>query len=138
MSKSNFNTYPIRIITQQIAPRTMPVYAPGRVEARERVRARALNPQNSSVPRWMIFTALVLITFAFCVVLNVRSRSEMRLEQQQNGILNGEIKQLQEANTALAEEIHNLQTDPATIERAARQRLYMVRANEQRILVPNN
>lgn len=126
-----------KLISQQVAPRSLPVFAPGRVEARARVRARANNYRNENIPRWMVFTALVLITFAFCVILNVRANSEVHLEQQRSGVLNAEIKFLREANTSLAEEINNLQTDPASIERAARQRLKMVRANE-RILVPAN
>ena len=137
MIKNKFSTYHAKTISQQIVPRTVPVYAPGRIEAREQVRRRAIKIQNGYFSRWMIFTVLLTMTFAFCTVLNVRSFSEMRLEQQKQSVLNIEVKQMQEANTALAEEIKNLKSDPATIERLARQRLNMVRANE-RILVPAN
>ena len=137
MIKTQTSTYYARAISQQIVPRAIPVYAPGRVEAREQVHNRALNSQNNIFSRWMIFTVMLTVTFAFCAVLNMRSLSEMHLEQQKQNVLNIEVKQIQEANTALAEEIKNLRNDPATIERAARQRLNMVRANE-RILVPAN
>ena len=137
MIKTKYSTYRLKTISQQIVPRTVPVYAASRVEAREQVQNRAINRQNSNFSRWMIFVALLTVTFAFCAVSNVRSLSEMQIEQQRQSVLSIEVKQIQETNTALAEEIKNLRNDPATIERAARQRLNMVRANE-RILVPAN
>ncbi len=137
MIRTKTSTYRLKTISQQIAPRAVPVYAPGRVEAREQAHSRAINRQNSNSSRWMIFAALLVITFVFCALLNIRSLSEMQLEQQRQNVLSVEVKQIQDANTALADEIKNLRSDPATIERAARQRLNMVRANE-RILVPAN
>lgn len=139
MSKTNFSVYSDKLISQKISARTIPIYAPGRTEAREKVRARARATagRTGNIPRWMIFAGLVLITFAFCVILNVRANAEMLLEQQRGGVLNNEIRQLQKDNASLAEEINSLQTDPATIERAARQRLNMVRANEKILILSN-
>jgi cell division protein FtsB len=137
MIRTKLGTFDVKTISQQIVPRTLPVYAPGRVEAREQVHSRAISRQNNNFSRGMIFMVLVIITFTFCAALNIKSHSEMHLEQQKQGVLNAEVQQMQEANMALAEEINNLRNDPATIERAARQRLNMVRANE-RILVPAN
>ncbi len=137
MIKTKSSITSTKIISQRIFPRTLPIYAPGRVEAREQVRRRAISRQNNYFSRWMIFMILIIVTFAFCTVLNAKSLSKMHLEQQKQNALSGEVKQIQEANMALAEEINNLRNDPATIERHARQRLNMVRANE-RILVPGN
>ncbi len=137
MIKTKLSIVSAKIISRQIIPRTLPVYAPGRVEAREQIRSRAISRQNNYFSRWTIFMVLIIVTFAFCTVLNVKSLSKMQLEQQKQNALSGEVKSIQEANTALVEEINNLRNDPATIERHARQRLNMVRANE-RILVPAN
>jgi cell division protein FtsB len=59
----------------------------------------------------------------------------MQTELQQQQQLHTEIEQIQNVNTALADEVRRLQSDPATIERAARERLSMSRPNEK-ILVP--
>lgn len=115
--------------SQQVAPRTVPVYAPGRVEAREKVRARAARSQNV-IPRWFIFFILAALSFVFCLALNVKSQAEFGLQQQKQNSFQVEIEQLKNDNTALTNEIQQLQTDPSTIERAARERANMVRSNE--------
>lgn len=137
MNRSNSNSISARLSSQQqVAPRVIPVYAPGRVEARERVRARAAAKQKIIIiPRWLFFIAMVALTFGFCLTLNVKTKQEITAEQQQQRVLSGEIEQIRNDNTDLAEEIRRLQNDPATIERTARQRLNMVKSNEK-VLVP--
>ena len=115
--------------------RKTPVYLPGRAEVREQIARRAAARKKSFVPVWIIFTFIVAFTFAFCAILNVKTRSEMHEELQQQQLLHAEIEQLQNNNSALADKVRRLQSDTATIERAARQRLNMVRANEK-IVVP--
>lgn len=114
--------------------RKTPVYLPGRAEARERVARRAAARKNNLIPTWIIFVLIVALTFALCAILNVKIRSEMHEEQHQQRLLQSEIEQLQINNSALADEVHRLQSDPATIERAARERLNMVAPGE-RVLV---
>ena len=111
--------------------RKTPVYLPGRAEARERIAKRAAARKNNFIPRWIIFVFVVALTFTLCVILNVKTRSEMQLEQEQQRSLQSEIEQLQNSNSALADEVRRLQSDPATIEREARNRLNMGRPNEQ-------
>lgn len=118
-------------VFQQIAPRTIPVYAPGRIEAREKVRVRGSREQARLTPTWIVFAALLLLSFAACVALNFKSQLEMREEQQKLNQTVGEVEQLKSANSAIFDELYKLQNDPATIERNARQRLSMMRANEK-------
>lgn len=114
--------------------RKTPVYLPGRAEARERIARRAAARKNNFIPTWIIFVSVVALTFGLCAILNVKIRSEMHEELQQQRLLQSEIEQLQINNSALADEVHRLQSDPATIERAARERLNMVTPGE-RVLV---
>ncbi len=111
--------------------RKTPVYLPGRAEARERIAKRAAARRNKFLPNWIIFIFVVAITFALCVIVNVKIRSEMQIELQQQQQLHTEIEQLQNFNSALADEVRRLQSDPATIEREARKRLNMVGPNEK-------
>lgn len=128
---SNALTAPARPVVGASRQRKTPVFLPGRAEARERVAKRAAARKKNFVPTWLIFTFVVAITFALCAILNVKSRSEMQAELQQQQQLHTEIEQIQNINTALADEVRRLQSDPATIERAARERLSMSRPNEK-------
>lgn len=134
---NNQNSYSLsgRIGAQRIAPRTIPIYAPSRVEARERIRIRAQRRQTVFVPRWLVFLVLMMLTFAFCAALNVKTGAKMNVEMQQQTVLQHEIENLQTGNQALADEVSSLASDSAAIQRAARQRLGMILPSE-RILVP--
>ena len=133
---NNFNSYSLneKIVSQQVVRRAVPVYVPNRVEARQRVHERALQKQTSVIPRWLLFLLVILLTFVFCITLNVKSRLKIDIEERQQNLLRAQIEQLQNGNADLAEEIKSLQNNPASIERAARQRLNMVRANERVIV----
>ncbi|MDQ4123601.1 MAG: septum formation initiator family protein [Acidobacteriota bacterium] len=111
--------------------RKTPVYLPGRAEAREKIARRAAARKNKFIPNWIIFVFVVAITFALCVILNVKTRSEMQTELQQQQLLHSEIEQLQNLNSAIADEVRRLQSDPTTIEREARKRLKMARPDEK-------
>jgi cell division protein FtsL len=133
------NTYSLNSakVAQKPLPRRTPAFAPGRAEVRERIRTRAeRRRRNKILPQWLIFVSVVAITFSFCVIVNVKTRSEMHEELQEQRSLHTEIERLQNENDSLADEVRRLQSDPAAIERAARDRLGMVRANEKRIIVP--
>jgi cell division protein FtsL len=118
------------------AARKTPVYLPGRAEMRERLARRAARRQQNFLPTWLIFIFVVAFTFIMCVIVNVQTRSELQMEMLEQQQLHTEIEQLQNDNSALANEIHRLQSDPATIERAARERLNMARPTERISLVP--
>lgn len=129
---ANVTARPVIGTSQQ---RKTPVYLPGRVEAREQVARRAAARKNKFMPNWLIFVFVVAITFSLCVILNVKSRSEVQIELQQRQQLQTEIEQIQNFNSALADEVRRLQSDPATIERAARERLNMARPDEQVLIL---
>ncbi len=134
------NTYwtDSRLSSQSVAPRAIPVLPEGREAVRAKIRARAeARRRGGVIPRWFIFTLIAVLTFIFCLTVNLRTHSEMMSEMEKQQMLNAEVLQLQTENTAIAEEVQKLQTDPATIERAARERLGMGRPNEKRILVSN-
>lgn len=92
--------------------------------------------RDSTTPQWFIFTVVVSITFMLCLTINLRAFSEMNTEVEQHQRLNVEVNQITNENLALQEEIHNLKTDAATIEREAR-KLGMSRSGEK-VLVPTN
>lgn len=131
MNKSNSYSVRAQLGSQTVAPRAIPVYAPSRVEARERVRKQAALRQGKFIPRWLVFVVMVMLTFMVCVTLNVKSFSQLNEAQNKQNQFRAEIEQLKNSNSALAEELTRLHSDPATIERAARERLSMVRANEK-------
>lgn len=133
---SNSHFFNSRLASQQvIAPRTIPVFAPNRIEARERVRVRAARQQKMYRSQLVFFVVLAALTFMFCITLNLKMQFEVHDELQQQSVLRSEIEQLQNVNSAIAREIDQLQNNSVMIERAARERLKMVRTNE-RIVVP--
>jgi cell division protein FtsB len=77
---------------------------------------------------------VILGTFAVCVAVTMRTRVEMSLASQQYVRMQDDVEKLRNTNQTLRLEIQRLNTDPRTIELAARSRLNMVRANE--IVVP--
>lgn len=111
--------------------RKYPMFAPGRAEVRERIAKRAERRRKGFLPHWIIFTFVLAFTFTFCAIVNVKTRTEMQTELQQQQLLHTEIKKLENENIELADEVRRLQSDPVTIERAARERLNMARPDEK-------
>lgn len=124
-----------RLSARNPAPRAISGFGEGREAVREKIRTRAARRRNGVVPRWFIFTLITTLTFLVCLTVNIRTRSQMlsEIEKQQN--LNADVARFQSEVSALSEEVSKLQTDSATIERAARERLGMGRPNEKRIIV---
>jgi cell division protein FtsB len=81
-----------------------------------------------------MFGMVILATFAVCVTVNIRTRSQMNLASQQYSQIQTDVETLRSSNQTLRVEVDQLRNDPRTIESAARSRLNMVRANE--IVVP--
>jgi cell division protein FtsB len=89
-----------------------------------------------SVPSWVVFSMIMLATFAVCVTVTMRTHAargaaEQRFEQMQT-----EVQGIRQTNEALHRDVERLRKDPRTREAAARERLNMVRANE--VVVPLN
>ena len=90
--------------------------------------------RSFSIPSWVVFSMIMLATFAVCVTVTMRTHAargaaELRFEQ-----MTTEVHSIRETNEALRRDVERLQRDPRTKEAAARVRLNMVRANE--VVVP--
>ncbi len=101
-----------------------------------KVRAKSASARTAATPQWLVFAVITSITFMLCMAINLRAFSEMSVESQQNERLGLAIEQLSNENFGLQSEVHNLKTDPLTLEREAR-RIGMSRPNEK-VLVPVN
>ncbi len=101
-----------------------------------RTRTRSAKHAEKATPQWFVFAVIASITFMLCLTINLRAYTEMSAEMQQNEKLSVEFEQLTNENLAIQEEIHNLKTDPNTVEREAR-KIGMSRPNEK-ILVTMN
>jgi len=131
------NTYWVdnRLRSQRVATRELPNLAPARAFSLEMIGTRAeIRGRGGIVPAWVVFTTIILATFALCVSVTVRTRAEMNLATQQYEKISADVEGLRTTNSAIANEVSRLRDDPRTIETAARARLNMVRANE--IIVP--
>jgi len=73
---------------------------------------------------------IILATVAVCATVIMRTRSEHQISLAQHERMIADITTIRETNAALRQEVHRLQSDPRTIESAARTRLDMVRPNE--------
>lgn len=115
--------------------RALPSLAPARDLSLDLIGTRAeVRRRGGVVPSWVVFTTIILATFALCVSVTVRTRAEMNSASQQFEKISADVENLRSVNAAIANEVTRLSSDPRTIESAARARLNMVRANE--IVVP--
>jgi len=131
------NTYWVdsRLDAQRVTARPLPSFAPVRDLSREIIGTPAeVRRRGGLIPAWVFFGMIFLATLAFCVTVNVRSRSELSTSAEQYQKISGEIEKLRKTNATLGLEIRRLREDPRTIESAARERLNMIRPNE--IVVP--
>ena len=131
------NTYWVdnRLRAQRVASRALPSLAPARDLSVELIGTRTeIRRRGGIVPSWVVFTTIILATFALCVSVTVRTRAEMTSASQQFERISADVENLRSTNAAIANEVTRLRDDPRAIESAARTRLNMVRANE--IIVP--
>ena len=124
-----------RIRAQRVAPRASSPFASVREISQDIIGTPAeVRSRGGVIPAWVIFGMVILGTFAVCVAVTMRTRTEMSLASQQYVRMQGDVENLRNTNQSLRLEIQRLNSDPRTIEAAARSRLNMVRANE--IVVP--
>lgn len=131
------NTYWVdsRLRSQRVASRTLPPLAPVQDLSRELIGSRTeVRRRGGIIPSWVLFSTIILASFALCVTITMRTRAENRAASEQYQAISSEIEVLRNNNAALKQEVQRLHTDPRAIETAARTRLNMVRANE--IIVP--
>lgn len=129
------NTYwaDARLATQRPVARTLSLasaHALSRdVGARTETRRRGL-----FVPPWVIFSMIILATFACCITVTMRTHAEMRAAEQKYQQISADIELLRNTNASLERRAQRLRTDRRAIEAAARTELGMVRADE--VIVP--
>ena len=124
-----------RLRSQRVASRTLPQLAPVQDLSREIIGTRTeVRRRGGVIPSWVVFSTIILATFALCVTITMRTRAEIRAASDQYQTLGTQVEALRNTNAALEQEVHRLNNDPRAIESAARTRLNMVRANE--IIVP--
>ena len=124
-----------RLRAQRVASREMTGFAPVRDLSQEIIGTRTdIRRRGGIIPSWVIFGMIILATFALCATVTMRTHAEMRTASTQYEEMSKDVERLRNNNAALETEVRKLRTDPRTIEKAARTRLNMVRANE--IVVP--
>ncbi|HKP72379.1 MAG TPA: septum formation initiator family protein [Pyrinomonadaceae bacterium] len=131
------NTYwtDSRLTAQRPAARALTLPAPAREISREIVGTRAeVRRRGGLIPSWVMFTMIMLATFALCVSVTMRTHAEMRTAEQNLSQMKTEVQTLRNTNDSLKLEARRLQNDPHAIEAAARTGLNMVRAGE--VVVP--
>ena len=101
----------------------------GAVGMRADARRRAF-----SIPSWVVFSMIMLATFAVCVTVTMRTHAARGAAEQRFGQMEAEVQGIRQKNEALRRDVERLSSDPRTRETAARTRLNMVRANE--VVVP--
>lgn len=124
-----------RLRAQRVATRALPTLVPGRDLSSELIGTRTeIRKRGGIIPSWVIFTTIILATFAICVSVTMRTHAEMNSASRQYDQMSAEVESLRSGNAALETQVRRLRDDPRAIESAARTRLNMVRANE--IIVP--
>ncbi|HWW76224.1 MAG TPA: septum formation initiator family protein [Pyrinomonadaceae bacterium] len=124
-----------RLDAQQPAARALSLPSPaaepfaGATGTRAATRRRDL-----SLPSWVVFSMIMLATFAVCVTVTMRTRAASAAAEQRFVEMESDVQSIREKNAALRRDVERLHKDPRAREAAARERLNMVRANE--IVVP--
>lgn len=124
-----------RIRAQRVVPRASSAFAAVREISIDIIGTPAeVRRRGGVIPSWVVFGMIILGTFSICVAVTMRTRAKMSLASEQYVRMQTDVSALRSSNQTLRLEINKLQSDPRTIEAAARTRLNMVRANE--IVVP--
>lgn len=128
------NTYWVdeRIRSQRVLPRranaslaSVQQISAEIIGSRTEVRRR-----GGIIPSWVVFSMILLATFAVCVTVNMRTRAKFQVASQQFSVMQSDVEALRNINESLKAEVEQLRNDPRAIESAARARLNMVRSNE--------
>ncbi|HKQ52718.1 MAG TPA: septum formation initiator family protein [Pyrinomonadaceae bacterium] len=126
-----------RLDAQQPAARALSIPTPAAEAFASAVGARAaVRRRDLSLPSWVVFSMIMLATFAVCVTVTMRTRAASAAAEQKFVQMETEVQGIREKNASLRRDVERLGKDPRAREAAARERLNMVRANE--IVVPLN
>ena len=122
-------------VAQRAVPRALPALPrlpPAREISRDLIGTRTeVRRRGGVIPSWVILTTIIAAIFAIGVSVNIRSHNELKSATAKFEAAATEVNAMRATNTAMAEEVKLLQqSDPTTIEAAARLQLGMVRPNE--------
>ena len=126
-----------RLDTQRPAARAFSLPSPaaetfvGAIGARADTRRR-----DFSIPSWVVFSMIMLATFAVCVTVTMRTHAARGAAEQRFEQMETDVQGIRQKNEALRRDVERLHTNARVREAAARERLNMVRANE--VVVPLN
>jgi cell division protein FtsB len=90
--------------------------------------------RSFSIPSWVVFSMIMLTTFAVCVTVTMRTHAARGAAEQRFAQMETDVQSIRQKNEALRRDVERLHIDPRTREAAVRTRLNMVRANE--VVVP--
>jgi cell division protein FtsB len=132
---ANLNWSDSRLDAQRPVSRAFALPSPAAETAHGAAGARAsVRRREFSVPSWVVFSMIMLATFAVCVTVTMRTRAASAAARQRFMQMESEVQTIRDKNAALRRDVERLRKDPRTREAAARTRLNMVRANE--VVVP--
>jgi cell division protein FtsB len=119
----------VRVKSKRVVPRRRPA-----VPAAKPTLAR----RSSDFIRMHFWSILGLLMMAVLVhdLFGARGFLAMRRQQQEKQKLEREIEEIQQQNRALGDSIHRLKTDPAYIERLAREQHGLARPGEHVFKLP--
>ncbi len=92
--------------------------------------------RDFSIPSWVVFSMIMLATFAVCITVTMRTHAARGAAEQRFEQVETEVQGIRQKNEALRRDVERLRTNARVREAAARERLNMVRANE--VVVPLN
>ena len=132
---ANLNWSDSRLDAQRPVSRAFALPSPAAETAHGAAGARAsVRRREFSVPSWVVFSMIMLATFAVCVTVTMRTHAARGAAEQKYLQMETEVQGIRDRNASLRRDVERLRTDKKAQEAAARARLNMVRANE--IVVP--
>ena len=124
-----------RLDTQRPVARALPLPSPAAETLLGAAGARAASRRlDFSIPSWVVFSMIMLATFAVCVTVTMRTHAARGAAEQKYQQMETEVQTIRDRNASLRRDVERLHNNPRVREAAARERLNMVRANE--IIVP--
>jgi len=99
----------------------------------------AESPRNTPAIRKRIFILGIACLFLIMVVTSVFGKKgvmEINRTRQKLAELQAEARNLKQDKARLEAEIHELETNPRAVEKAARERLWLIKPGEKVVVVP--
>ncbi|HST53949.1 MAG TPA: septum formation initiator family protein [Pyrinomonadaceae bacterium] len=124
-----------RLSAQRPAARAFSLPSPALEMGAAAVGSRvAVRRRGAAIPSWVVFSMIMLATFAVCVTVTMRTHAAMGSAESKYNKMSADVEKIRETNDSLRRQVERLHKDPRAIEAAARVNLNMVHANE--VVVP--